>query len=667
MDRVEELRRLIRHHNHRYHVLDDPEIADAEYDALFDELIALEQRFPQRVTADSPTQRVGAEPVAEFVSVVHPVAMLSLDKVNAAVELAEWIERCRTRLDGEAMAFTCEPKIDGVAVALTYEDGRLALAATRGDGQTGENITANVRTIASVPLRLTGRGFPPRFEVRGEIYMSRADMEAFNERARSAGDKPLVNPRNGAAGSLRQLDPRISASRPLNMYCYGLGWAAGDWQPATQTEALERLAAWGLRTNPAVELADDLAACRDYVEALSAGRGQLSYDIDGAVIKVNSLDQQRRLGAVTRKPRWAVAYKFPAEEATTTVLAVDFQVGRTGAITPVAKLHPVFVGGVTVSNATLHNMDEVRRLDLRVGDAVMVRRAGDVIPQVVSVIVGRRPDDASTVDLPASCPACGSPVVHGESEEVVARCGAGPSVCPAQRKEGLMHYASRLAMDIEGLGEKLIDQLVERGHVATPADLYALDVDTLAGLERMGTKSAENLRGALEDSKRTTLPRLIYALGIREVGEATARNLAEHFGTLDALRAADAERLETVPDVGPIVAANIAAWFADEANENMLEALVAAGINWPDIETDADSKPLRGQTWVLTGSLQSLTRNEAKARLVALGARVAGSVSAKTSQVVAGERAGGKLAKAQELGVAVMSEAEFADYLEKNP
>ena len=664
MDRLEELRGLIHYHNHRYHVLDDPEIADAEYDALFDELVALERQHPELVTSDSPTQRVGSEPLSEFAAVTHPVAMLSLDKVSAAQELSEWIDRCRARLDSEPMAFTCESKIDGVAVALTYDDGRLVLAATRGDGQTGEDITANVRTIAAVPLRLTGRGFPPRFEVRGEIYMTRADMEAFNERARATGEKPLVNPRNGAAGSLRQLDPRVTAGRPLNMYCYSLGWVEGDWQPATQTEALDRLKAWGLRTNPEVVLADGLESCRQYVDRLSERRQSLAYEIDGAVIKVDSLGQQRRLGAVTRKPRWAVAYKYPAEEATTTVLAVEFQVGRTGAITPVAKLDPVFVGGATVSNATLHNMDEIRRLDLRIGDAVMVRRAGDVIPQVASVISGRRPEMAPTVELPEACPACGSPIVRPE-DEAVARCSAGPAVCPAQRKEGLMHYASRLAMDIEGLGEKLIDQLVEKKMVATPADLFSLDVKDLEGLERMGEISARNLRDALEASKQTTLSRFIYALGIREVGEATARNLAEHFGTLDALRDADAETLETVRDVGPVVASNIAAWTADKANANAVDALVEAGVTWPDVEVDSDARPLKGQTWVLTGSLEGMTRNEAKARLAALGARVAGSVSARTSQVVAGERAGSKLAKARSLDVPVMDEAEFAAYLDR--
>ena len=665
MDRLEELRELIHYHNHRYHVLDDPEIADAEYDALFDELVALEKEHPQRVTRDSPTQRVGSEPLAEFAPVAHPVAMLSLDKVSAETELAEWVERCRVRLAGESMAFTCEPKIDGVAVALTYEEGRLRLAATRGDGQTGEDITANVRTIAAVPLRLRGRNPPSRCEVRGEVYMTRADMEAFNERARNADEKTLVNPRNGAAGSLRQLDPRVTAGRPLNIYCYSLGWVEGAWQPETQTEALEQLKDWGLRTNPEVMLAEDLAACRRYVDNLSERRQSLAYEIDGAVIKVDSLDQQRRLGAVTRKPRWAVAYKYPAEEATTTVRAVEFQVGRTGAITPVAKLDPVFVGGVTVSNATLHNMDEVQRLDLRIGDTVMVRRAGDVIPQVASVITGRRPDKAPPVELPQACPACGSPIERPE-DEAVARCGGSPAVCPAQRKEGLNHYASRLAMDIEGLGEKLIDQLVEKKMVATPADLFALEVKDLAQLERMGPKSAENLRNALEASKHTTLARFIYALGIREVGEATARNLADHFGNLEALRAADAETLESVPDVGPVVASNIAGYFKDEATAGVVDALTQAGVTWPDVETATQAKPLQGQAWVLTGSLEGMTRDQAKAHLATLGARVTGSVSAKTSRVVAGDRAGSKLAKAKSLDVPIMDETEFRAFLQEH-
>ena len=656
------LRDQLDHHNHCYHVLDAPEIADAEYDALFDELIALEDAHPQRITPDSPSQRVGAAPLAEFAPVTHEVAMLSLEKTATPEELSDWANRCRTRLGDEPLAFCCEPKIDGVAVALVYADGRLALAATRGDGQTGEDITANVRTIPAVPLRLRGEGIPPRFEVRGEIYMAKADFAAFNERARKHGERTLVNPRNGAAGSLRQLDPKLTASRPLTMFCYSLGWVEGDWRPQTQSEALQRLAAWGLRTNPEAALVADLEACRAYIDDIARRRESLAYDIDGVVVKVNALDQQQRLGAVTRKPRWAVAYKYPAEEATTQVLGVEFQVGRTGAITPVAKLAPVFVGGVTVSNATLHNMDEVARLDLRIGDRVMVRRAGDVIPQVASVIVEQRPEAAPAIELPAACPACGSPVARPEGE-AVARCGAAPTLCPAQRKEGLRHFASRLAMDIEGLGEKLIDQFVENGLVRAPADLYRLQARKLSELPRMGEKSAQNLIDALEASKSTTLARFIYALGIREVGEATAQSLANHFGGLDALRAATPEVLEVVPDVGPIVAEKIAAYFGNPDNAQAVDELVEAGVAWPAIEAVADSLPLAGQTWVLTGTLEQMSRNEAKEKLTGLGAKVAGSVSGKTAQLVAGPGAGSKLAKAEQLEVPVMDESQFMDFL----
>ena len=660
--RLDALRAQLDHHNHCYHVLDAPEIADAEFDALFDELIALEAAHPQRVTPDSPSQRVGAAPLAEFVAVTHEVAMLSLEKTATPTELQDWANRCRTRLGDESLAFCCEPKIDGVAVALVYEGGRLALAATRGDGQTGEDITANVRTIPAVPLRLRGDGIPPRFEVRGEVYIAKRDFAAFNERARKRGERTLVNPRNGAAGSLRQLDPRLTASRPLTMYCYSLGWTEGDWRPQTQMEALQRLTEWGLRTNPEAALAADLDACQAYIDDIARRRESLAYDIDGVVVKVNALDQQQRIGSVTRKPRWAVAYKYPAEEATTVVLDVDFQVGRTGAITPVAKLEPVFVGGVTVSNATLHNMDEVARLDLRIGDRVMVRRAGDVIPQVASVIAEQRAEDAPAIELPESCPACGSPVARPEGE-AVARCSAAPTLCPAQRKEGLRHFASRLAMDIEGLGEKLVDQFVENGLVRTPADLYRLEGGSLSELPRMGEKSAQNLIDALQASKSTTLARFIYALGIREVGEATAQSLAKHFGSLDALRAAPPEVLEVVPDVGPIVAEKIAAYFDNSDNANAVDELVEAGVAWPAIEAVADSLPLAGQTWVLTGTLERMSRNEAKEKLTGLGAKVAGSVSGKTAQVVAGPGAGSKLAKAEQLAVPVMDEAEFMDFL----
>ena len=659
---MDALRAQLDHHNHRYYVLDAPEIADAEYDALFDELVDLEKAHPERITPDSPSQRVGAAPLAEFAAVTHEVAMLSLDKTATPAELNDWANRCRTRLGDEPMAYCCEPKIDGVAVALVYENGRLALAATRGDGQTGEDITANVRTIAAVPLRLRGDDIPPRFEVRGEVYISKRAFAAFNERARARDERTLVNPRNGAAGSLRQLDPKLTASRPLTMYCYSMGWIEGDWRPATQMEALERLADWGLRTNPEAKKVSDLDGCRAYIDDIARRRDSLAYEIDGVVVKVNALDQQQRLGAVTRKPRWAVAYKYPAEEATTVVLDVDFQVGRTGAITPVAKLEPVFVGGVTVSNATLHNMDEVSRLDLRIGDRVMVRRAGDVIPQVASVIAEQRPEDAPIIELPRFCPACGSPVVRPEGE-AVARCSAAPTLCPAQRKEGLRHFASRLAMDIEGLGEKLIDQLVENGLVRAPADLYGLQEKDLSELPRMGEKSAQNLLAALTASKSTTLPRFIYSLGIREVGEATAQSLANHFGALEHLRTATPEVLEVVPDVGPIVADKIAAYFGNPDNAAVVDELVEAGVAWPAIAAVADSLPLAGQTWVLTGTLERMPRNEAKQKLTGLGAKVAGSVSGKTAQVVAGPGAGSKLAKAEQLGVPVMDEADFLNFL----
>ncbi|NIP15167.1 MAG: NAD-dependent DNA ligase LigA [Pseudomonadales bacterium] len=667
--RISELRRLVRHHNHCYHVLDSPEIADVEYDAIYDELVALEADFPDLVTGDSPTQRVGGSPLKQFDAVTHEVAMLSLDKCTTHEELADWIERCRGRLDeGEALDFVCEPKVDGVAVAMTYENGRLVLGATRGDGQTGEDITANVRTVGAIPLVMrddSALPFPPRIEVRGEIYMPIADFEAFNEQARQRDEKTLVNPRNGAAGSLRQLDPKVSASRPLTMYCYSIGWVEGGWQPETHTEALERLAAWGFRVNPDARAVSGLTGCLRYVEEMLDRRDALGYDIDGVVIKVNDLDQQRRLGAVTRKPRWAIAFKYPAEEATTTLVGVEFQVGRTGAITPVARLEPVFVGGVTVSNATLHNMDEVRRLGIRVGDTVMVRRAGDVIPQVVSVIEAKRQRGAEAIALPAGCPSCGSPITRPD-DEAVARCSAGPEVCPAQRKEGLRHFASRLALDIEGLGDKLIEQLVDKDQVRIAADLFRLDKDELIRLERMGAKSAENLLAAIERSRETTLARFVYALGIREVGEATAQSLASHFGDLKPLRQAEVAELEQVPDVGPVVAGNIHGFFADADNARAVDALLAAGVRWQHMTVGGGPQPLLGQTWVLTGTLERMTRDAAKAELVALGAKVSGSVSGKTTQVVAGPGAGSKLEKARNLGVPVMEEAEFLDVLESH-
>jgi DNA ligase (NAD+) len=657
VERIEALRAQIRHHDYRYYVLDDPEISDADYDGLFDELVALETAHPEYRSPDSPTQRVGGAPQSEFATVRHEVPMLSLDKCTTTAELEDWVQRCRNLLDGEPIRFTCEPKIDGVAVTLRYDAGRLTLAATRGDGQTGEDITANVRAIRAVPLLLEAADVPAVLEVRGEIYMPLADFETFNQRARDDGQKTLVNPRNGAAGSLRQLDPRVTAQRPLTLFCYGIGTVAGDWRPETQTEVLERLRGWGLRVNPEICRFDDIAGCEAWLADLLDRRARLGYAIDGAVLKVDRIEQQQRLGAVTRKPRWAMAFKYPAEEATTRIRAVEFQVGRTGAVTPVARLDPVFVGGVTVSNATLHNMDEIARLDLRVGDTVLIRRAGDVIPQIMAVMIASRPADAVPVRAPERCPSCGSPILRAEGE-AVARCSAGPLVCPAQLKEGLKHFASRLALDIEGLGDKLIEQLVDRGLVREPADLFRLSAAELAGLERMGERSAAKLLGALERSKSTTLPRFIYALGIREVGEATAQALARHFGSLDALMAAAVDELEQVPDVGPVVAGHVHGYFGDRERRAAIADLQAVGVHWPaPAHAQTGDGPLAGQTWVLTGTLESMHRDEARERLRRLGASVTDSVSKKTTCVVAGPGAGSKLEKARTLGIPVLDES----------
>ena len=658
-----ELRERLHRHLHRYHVLDDPQISDAEYDALFDHLLALEADFPNLVTPDSPSQRVGAPPAAKFAEVRHATPMLSLDKCMNTAELRAWEERCRRLLDdGDELSYFCEPKIDGVAVSLLYRNGVLARGATRGDGETGEDITANVRTIPAIPLKLHGTDMPAELEVRGEVYMPIDGFLKFNERARETGERPIVNPRNGAAGSLRQLDPRATAARPLSMFCYSAG-DNPDWQPPRHSEVMEAFRAWGLPVNLRAEVREDLPACERYVEALLEARDDLGYAIDGAVVKVDAIALRQKLGQVTRKPRWAIAYKYPAEEASTVLNDVDFQVGRTGAITPVAKLAPVFVGGVTVSNATLHNMDEVARLDLRIGDTVLIHRAGDVIPQVMRVIEDKRPAGARPVVMPSVCPVCGSPIARGE-DEVVARCSGGLK-CGAQRRERLRHFASRLALDIEGLGDKLVDQLVTAELVEDPADLYALTKQQLQALERMGAKSADNLLAALQASKNTTFPRFIYALGIREVGETTAAALAERYRTLSELLAADQESLQEVEDVGPIVAAKIVEFFANDANRALATKLVEhVGIRWPVPErSPAAAKPLAGQTWVLTGTLTTMPRNDAKAALVALGAKVAGSVSKNTSQVVAGPGAGSKLAKAEELSIPVMQEDEFVVFL----
>ena len=657
---IAELRERIRYHLHRYHVLDDPEILDADFDVLFERLVNLEKEHPHLVTPDSPTQRVGAEPSARFAAVAHELPMLSLDKCASEEEFIDWENRCRTRVGYEGeLEFTCEPKIDGVAVSLIYEDGVLVRGATRGDGSNGEDITANVRTVSAIPLRLLGDSYPATLEVRGEIYMPLDGFRAFNEVAASTGERLLVNPRNAAAGSLRQLDPRLTASRPLSMYCYSAGLRV-DWAPDTQWQVLDAFKRWGLRVNEHAVCVAGVQACLDYVRWLLGERPNLAYDMDGVVVKANDFAMQNALGNVTRRPRWAIAYKYPAEAATTVLKGVEFQVGRTGAITPVAKLEPVFVGGATVSNATLHNMDEVERLDLRLGDTVMVHRAGDVIPQVTKVVEANRPKAARRVAMPRRCPACDTPIERPEGE-AVARCPAGLT-CPAQRKEGLKHFASRLAMDIEGLGDKLVEQLVGRGMVKDPADLYGLGADAVESLDRMGPKSARNLIDALNASKHTTFARFIYSLGIREVGETTAANLANHFRALDALSRASAETLNEVSDVGPIVASRIRSFFDDEHNQQVVGRLIGQGIAWPTPAEPAKA-PLAGETWVLTGTLATMTRNEAKARLVKLGAKVAGSVSASTTRVVAGPGAGSKAEKAQELAIPLMDETDFVAML----
>jgi len=658
VSRAEALRREIDHHNYRYYVLDDPQIPDAEYDRLLRELQALEARYPDLITPESPTQRVGAEPLDAFAEVEHRVHMLSLENALDAEEMRAFDRRVRERLGRHDIIYVGEPKLDGLAINLVYEQGILKQGATRGDGRRGEDVTAQVRTIRSVPLRLQGKDWPSLLEVRGEVFLPKAGFEAINAKARAEGVKVFANPRNAAAGSLRQLDPRVTAERPLNLFCYGFGAVEGGALAATQSGSLLLLKAWGLPISPDLKVLHGVDACIDYHREIERRRDTLDYDIDGVVLKVDSLVDQKELGYVSRAPRWAIAFKFPAQEELTTVLGVEFQVGRTGAVTPVARLEPVFVGGVTVSNATLHNMGEVTRKDVRVGDTVYVRRAGDVIPEIVRVLDERRPRDARPVELPAECPVCGSAIIKPEGE-AVARCTGG-LYCPAQRKEAIRHFASRRAMDIEGLGEKLIDQLVERGLVQTPADLYRLSQKALSGLDRMGEKSAANLIEALDCSRGTTLARFIYALGIRDVGESTSQTLAAHFGSLEALESAELEDFLRVPDVGPVVAAHVHAFFRQPHNREVIDGLLAAGINWPRVEQQAESeRPLSGKTIVITGTL-SRPRDVIKEELIALGAKVTGSVSKKTDYLLAGEESGSKLDKARELGVRVLSERDFA-------
>jgi DNA ligase (NAD+) len=659
--RIEDLRDQIRLHNYHYYVLDAPLIPDAEYDRLFRELRQLEEQYPEFITEDSPTRRVGDQPLPGFEEVRHALRMLSLENVFSDEELADFDRRVRERLGTDKqVVYTAEPKLDGLAISLRYENGRLVQGATRGDGERGEDVTSNVRTIEAIPLRLLGKHYPALLEVRGEVFMPKAGFEKLNAEARKAGEKSFANPRNAAAGSLRQLDPRLTAKRPLSFYAYGLGQTD---EPIAESHAaaMQELRKIGIPVSPELQRLDGIDECLDYYANILGRRDNLPYEIDGVVYKVDSFEAQSRLGFVSRAPRWAVAHKFPAQEELTVVEDIEFQVGRTGAVTPVARLKPVTVAGVTVSNATLHNMDEIERKDVRVGDTVIIRRAGDVIPEVVQVVPDRRPGDVKKPELPLTCPVCGSDILRVEGE-AVARCSGG-LYCSAQRREGIKHFASRKAMDIEGLGDKLVEQLDENGLVKTVADIYSLKAEDIAALERMGEKSAQNLIMALEKSKSTTLPRFLYALGIREVGEATARSLANHFLTLDAIEQADEDALQETPDVGPIVASHIASFFRQEHNIEVLQGLIAAGVHWPAIEKPEEAaQPLDGKTFVLTGAL-SRPRDQIKAQLEALGAKVAGSVSKKTDYVVAGEAAGSKLAKAQDLGIDILDEDQLQEMI----
>ncbi|MGP9807198.1 NAD-dependent DNA ligase LigA [Halomonas sp. AOP12-C2-37] len=666
-EEINQLRVALDEANHRYYILDEPTLTDADYDRKLQRLQQLEASYPNLITSDSPTQRVGAAPADGFLSVAHAIPMLSLDNAFSREDILTFAERVADRLEcaADEITFSCEPKLDGAAVSLVYEQGRLVSGATRGDGRSGEGITSNLRTLRSVPLKLLGNNVPGLLEVRGEVIMRHTGFEALNERAREEGSKVFANPRNAAAGSLRQLDPRITAKRPLEFHAYQVARIdmanLDDSVIPTHSRQMERLKDWGFRSSGELKVVKGPQAVADYCEKLGEQRDSLGFDIDGVVIKVDDLRHQRELGFVARAPRWAVAFKFPAQEEVTTLNDVEFQVGRTGAITPVARLEPVSVAGVTVSNATLHNADEISRLDVMVGDTVSIRRAGDVIPQVVRVHTELRPADARAIIFPEHCPVCDSQIERLEGE-AVARCSGG-LYCAAQRKEALKHFSSRKALDIDGLGEKLIVQLVDLDWVKTPADLFQLTVEKLQSLPRMGEKSATNLVGALENAKATTLARFIYSLGIREVGEATAANLANHFGTLETIQAAELAALEAVGDVGPIVAAHVHTFFRQPHNQETIAALRDAGITWQEAVVTQGPTPLEGQTWVLTGSLESMTRDEGKARLQALGAKVAGSVSKKTTCLVAGEAAGSKLTKAEQMGVDVIDEATFIERL----
>ncbi|MFQ1014908.1 NAD-dependent DNA ligase LigA [Avibacterium paragallinarum] len=664
---IEQLRQTLRHHEYQYHVLDNQQIPDAEYDRLFNQLKALEQAYPEFADPHSPTQRVGAKPLAGFAPVTHEIPMLSLDNAFSDEDFAAFVKRIQDRLGilPDPLTFCCEPKLDGLAVSILYENGVLTQAATRGDGTTGEDITANIRTIRNIPLQLLTDNPPDRLEVRGEVFMPQAGFEKLNETALAKGEKTFANPRNAAAGSLRQLDPKITRQRPLMLNAYGIGVADGMQLPNTHFARLQWLKSLGIPVNKEIELCNGVENVLKFYHTMAEKRPHLGYDIDGTVLKINDIALQDRLGFISKAPRWAIAYKFPAQEELTVLNDVEFQVGRTGAITPVAKLEPVFVAGVTVSNATLHNGDEIERLNIAIGDTVIIRRAGDVIPQIIGVVADRRPADAKPIIFPTHCPVCGSLITRIEGE-AVARCTGG-LFCEAQRKEALKHFVSRKAMDIDGVGAKLIEQLVDRELIHTPADLFKLDEVTLMRLERMGPKSAENALNSLEKAKKTTLARFIFALGIRDVGEATALNLANHFKNLDAVKQATIEQLQEVPDVGEVVANRIYVFWREAHNVEVVEDLLAQGIHWDDVEIkEVSENPLKGKTVVLTGTLTQMTRNDAKALLQQLGSKVTGSISAKTDYLIAGDNAGSKLNKALELNVKILTEDEFLSIVQES-
>ncbi|MDG6461545.1 NAD-dependent DNA ligase LigA [Glaesserella parasuis] len=661
---LEHLREKLREYEYHYHVLDNPLVPDAEYDRLMNELKNLEWQHPELITSDSPTQRVGAKPLDGFAQITHETPMLSLDNAFSDDDLTGFLRRIEDRIaiNSNQIEFCCEPKLDGLAVSILYVDGVLTQAATRGDGTTGEDITANIRTIRNIPLKLKSSNPPHRLEVRGEVFMPQQGFEQLNEKALAKGEKTFANPRNAAAGSLRQLDPKITRQRPLMLNAYNIGvYESDDELPTTHFDRLQWLKTLGIPVNAEITLATGSQALTAFYQKIQAKRSSLGYDIDGTVLKVNKIVLQEQLGFISKAPRWAIAYKFPAQEEMTILNDVEFQVGRTGAITPVAKLEPVFVAGVTVSNATLHNGDEIERLGIAIGDTVIIRRAGDVIPQIVGVVAERRLDNAKKIAFPTACPVCNSAVVRVEGE-AVARCTGG-LFCGAQRKEALKHFVSRKAMDIDGVGEKLIEQLMERELIHTPADLFKLDHTTLMRLERMGEKSANNALQSIEKAKNTTLARFLFALGIRDVGESTAQNLANHFGTLDAIRQADLDTLKQVQDVGEVVANRLFQFWQEPHNVEVVEDLIAQGVKWQDVvPQEIADNPLKDKTVVLTGTLTQLTRDQAKALLQQLGCKVSGSVSSKTDYLIAGEKAGSKLAKAQELGVKILSEDELIGY-----